>query len=88
MKNYVTEIILDEIPVEIKSRTDERHPSGWSVIAFTPELSIRSTKLHREIGFESFAHAIMGACGLLEADVKIIDESYEKIQQAVREVTR
>jgi hypothetical protein len=72
MKQHVKEILIGETLVEIKSRTDERYPSGWSVIAFTPELSIRSTKLHRPSGRTAFINAILGACNMN-------DESQQKI---------
>lgn len=58
----ITEIDIDGTTVEIKSRRDDRHPSGWSVIAFTPELSIRSVKCHRPDALTAFADAIVGSC--------------------------
>lgn len=64
MKSHVKEILIGDTLIEIKSRTDDRHPSGWSVIAFSPELSIRSTKLHRLSGRTAFINSILGSCGL------------------------
>lgn len=64
MNQHVKEILIGDTLVEIKSRTDDRHPSGWSVIAFTPDLSIRSTKLHRPASRMAFINAILGSCGL------------------------
>lgn len=87
MKNHVREIVIGNTPIEIKSRTDDRHPSGWSVIAFTPDLSIRSTKLHRDAGRTAFAMAILGAAGMVEADPKEIDEAFSLIMGTIQEVT-
>ena len=57
----VTEISIDGEVVEIKSKRDERHASGWSVIAFTPHISIRCVKCHRTDGLSAFADAIVAS---------------------------
>lgn len=57
----VTEVDIDGTVVEIKSKRDDRHPSGWSVIAFTPEVSIRSVKCHRQEARAAFADAIVSS---------------------------
>jgi hypothetical protein len=87
MKNHVREIVIGNTPIEIKSRTDDRHPSGWSVIAFTPDLSIRSTKLHRDAGRTAFAMAILGAAGMVEAEPQRIDKAFSLIMATIIEVT-
>ena len=82
MKQRVTEIEINDTPVEIKARTDDRHASGWSVIAFTPELSIRSTKLNRPIAMDSFIDSILGACGSVSTD----DAAFHAVRLAVQSV--
>lgn len=82
MKQHVKEILIGDTLVEIKSRTDDRHPSGWSVIAFTPDLSIRSTKLHRPSSRAAFINAILGSCGLnSESQQKI--EAFQRALSAI-----
>jgi hypothetical protein len=51
-----TIIEIDNQPVEIKAR---REQTGWAVIAFTPSMSSRSTKLHLTGTREAFARAIV-----------------------------
>jgi hypothetical protein len=87
MNNHVREIIIGKTPIEIKSRTDDRHPSGWSVIAFTPDLSIRSTKLHRDAGRVAFANAILGAADMSDIPDTEFREAFPLIMQTIKEVT-
>lgn len=87
MKSHVKEIIVNNCVVELKSRTDERYPSGWSVIAFTPEHSIRSTKLHRDWARQMFADAIIGSCDLIGASPTVINKAKIQILDAIKEVT-
>lgn len=82
MNKSVTEIILNDIPVEIKSKPDARHTSGWSVIAFTPDISIRSTKLHRDPVVDSFAAAIIGAC-----DAEGNEAEFDLVIEAIKSIT-
>lgn len=58
----VTEVDIDGAFVEIKSKRDNKHASGWSVIAFTPSVSIRSVKTHRQDFLDDFARAIVSSC--------------------------
>ena len=58
----ITEVDIDGTYVEIKSKRDTRHTSGWSVIAFSPSCSIRSVKTHRQDFLDDFARAIVSAC--------------------------
>lgn len=87
MKQHVKEILIGETLVEIKSRTDERYPSGWSVIAFTPELSIRSTKLHRPHGRTAFIDAILGACNMSNEPQQKIEAFQRAIAVLIAEAT-
>lgn len=67
MNNNITEYEVNGVVVEIKSRRDEAQISGWSTIAFTPDISIRCTKLHRKSSMTAFATAILASCGSDEA---------------------
>jgi hypothetical protein len=87
MKNHVREIVIGNTPIEIKSRTDDRHPSGWSVIAFTPDLSIRSTKLHRDAGRVAFANAILGAADMSDVSDINYKKAFPLIMETIIEVT-
>jgi hypothetical protein len=51
-----TIIEIDNQPVEIKAR---KETNGWAVIAFTPSMSSRSTKLHLSGTRDAFARAIV-----------------------------
>lgn len=59
--NTVVEVEVDGEVIEIKSKRDDRHVSGWSVIAFTPSCSIRSIKCHRPDLREAFTDAIVAS---------------------------
>lgn len=85
MNKNIAEIEINDTLVEIKAKRDDRHTSGWSVIAFTPEVSIRSTKLHRSDGLISFCGSIMGACGIFDEDVteNEISSIYNKLQSLI-----
>lgn len=85
----VTEVTIDDVTVEIKSRRDDRHPSGWSVIAFTPELSIRSVKCHRADALTAFADAIVGSCIGAVPDLEsasTINAMCLEVEQAIKSI--
>lgn len=84
----VTEVTIDGVTVEIKSRRDDRHPSGWSVIAFTPELSIRSVKCHRADALTAFADAIVGSCigSVPEESESTINRMCLEVEKAIKSI--
>ncbi len=59
----VTEVKIDNVLVEIKSKKDKDAPSGWSVIAFTPACSIRCTRVNDSTWLSNFALAIIAGSG-------------------------
>jgi len=66
-------------PVEIKARKEDHR---WSVIAFTPNFSIRSNKLSLTGTRDAFAKAI----ALSIFDWEIMEEDEEPIRQALADI--
>jgi len=83
----VTEIAIGQYYVDIKSKRDDRHHSGWSVIAFTPSCSLRCVKCNREDTLLKFASAVVAAT----ADDEETDATYEDyitlVIDAVKSIT-
>jgi len=77
----VTSIELNGTEVELKSRREAGSPSGWSIIAFTPCCSLRTTRLHLPAKLTLFASAITAAVDDYE------DESVTAVEEAIKSIT-
>ena len=79
-KNSPTTATLDinGYDVDIKSK---REAGRWSVIAFTPSCSLRSSKTHRSNLLDMFCEAILAAC---DSDS---DEDLDEIREAILLIT-
>ena len=80
----VTEVRVDNALVQIKSKTDEDAPSGWSVIAFTPSCSIRCTRVHDYTWFACFVRAIIEAAGTDDYDDS--QHYFKRVAEAVQSI--
>jgi hypothetical protein len=78
----ITEVDIEGVVVEIKSRRDTSHVSGWSVIAFTPSCSIRSVKTHRPDFLDDFARAIVASV----YDGMRYEEFAQEVAEAVKSI--
>ena len=77
----VISIEINRTEVELKSRREVGSPSGWSLIAFTPSCSLRTTRLHLPSKLTCFASAIAAAVDDYE------DESVTAIEEAIKSIT-
>lgn len=83
MNTNVTEVIFNSTAVELKARPDSQTVSGWSVIAFTPDVSIRCTRIHNQKSLARFIESILGAC---DADGE--DHEYELLESKIAAITQ
>ena len=77
----ITSLELNGTEVELKSRRESGSPSGWSIIAFTPSCSLRTTRIHLPSKLTAFASAIAAAVDDYE------DESVTIIEAAIKSIT-
>lgn len=79
-----TEVIINDVVVDLKSRPAPTTTSGWSVIAFTPHCSVRCTRLHAPLSLKCFVESIISAAvGDSDVDASL----YEKIRGEVISLT-
>lgn len=83
MNTNVTEIIFNSTVVELKARPDAQTVSGWSIIAFTPDVSIRCTRIHNQKALTRFIEAILGAC-----DAEGEDSEYDLLESKILAITQ
>lgn len=78
--NTPTSVSLDinGFDVDIKSKCES---GRWSVIAFTPSCSLRSSKTHRPALLDMFCEAILAGC---DSDS---DEDLDVVREAVLLIT-
>lgn len=81
-----TIIEIDNQPVEIKARKEVNH---WAVIAFTPSLSARSSKLHLAGTRDAFARSIVYSIidPEFEEDMRDCQSAIEAVNKAIIYVT-
>jgi len=80
---------VNGVTVKMQSKLDEEAVNGWAIIAYTPNMSLRSKACHRPEMRENYAHAIAIACGYGpgELDKIIAGGDLDKLQLAIRRLT-
>tara|TARA_R110000751_G_scaffold191247_3_gene296954 strand:- start:62 stop:364 length:303 start_codon:yes stop_codon:yes gene_type:complete len=88
-KINVSMLDINGVTVKIQSKHDEEAVNGWAVIAYTPNMSLRSKACHRPDMVEAYAHAIAIACGYgpWELDKSIAEQDLERLQLSVKQLT-
>lgn len=82
-------IDINGVPVKMQSKPDNEAVNGWAVIAYTPNMSLRSKTTYSAEKRDSYAHAIAIACGYgpWELDKPIAETDLDKLQQALMLLT-
>jgi hypothetical protein len=88
MNQNVVEIDVGEVIVEIKARREPKLPSGWSVIAFTPNCSVRCSRVNMPRVLDSFVWAILAVSGVRWGDdAPETEMDYINVAEAIHKVT-